>query len=361
MIHRFALIALVSASTLALAACKPAPQADAPALRPVLSVVASKAVERQASFVGTVQPRYQTDRGFQVLGRIIARYVEVGDVVAQGQRLAEIEPLTYQLAIQSSEAGLMRAKSEFTRASGARERTATLVASQASPQSDLDAADRSLETAAAAVRQAEAAIVKAKENLQYTAMTADVAGVVTGVYANVGQTVSPGTRVMSIARVGMKEAVVDLPESDVRSLQAGSAFDVWLQADPLVKSAGTVREIAPQADAATRTRRVHVTLDRPDDAFRLGAVITAAPRVAAESSELQIPDSALLERDGATSVWIVDPGTRRVRAVPVRIGSRDGRIVGIAGGLDAGARVVTAGVHHLKDGQLVGIIEGESR
>lgn len=195
MTRHFMLLALISASMLVLAGCKKDDkETQAPAPRPVLSVIAKTAVERQPTFVGTVQPRYQTDRGFQVLGRIIARHVDVGDVVTPGQRLAEIEPLTYQLAVQSSEASLMRAKSEFTRASGARERTATLVASQASPQSDLDAADRSLETASAAVRQAEASIVKARENLQYTTLTADAGGVVTNVYANVGQTAPPPAR-----------------------------------------------------------------------------------------------------------------------------------------------------------------------
>jgi membrane fusion protein, multidrug efflux system len=362
MTRRFMLLALATVSVLVLAGCKPDnKEARAPAPRPVLSAIAKTAVEKRPTFVGTVQPRYQTDRGFQVLGRIIARHVDVGDVVTPGQRLAEIEPLTYQLAVQSGEASLMRAKSEFTRASGARERTATLVASQASPQSDLDAADRSLETAAAAVRQAEASIVKARENLQYTTLTADSGGVVTSVYANVGQTAAPGTRVLTVARTDIREAVVDLPENIVASLQPGSAFEVSLQADPSVTSAGKVREIAPQADAATRTRKVNVTLERTDDAFRLGAVISAAPRGATGSPELEIPETALLEKNGAVLVWTVDPQSKSVRSIPVQIASRDHGIARIASGLSAGTRVVTAGVHSLKDGQSIATSEGDQK
>lgn len=361
MTRRFVLMALATASAIVLAGCEPDKTPDAPAPRPVLSVIAKSAIEKRASFAGVIEPRYQTDRGFQVLGRVIGRYVEVGDMVAPGQRLAEIEPLTYQLAVQSGEASLSRAKAELSRASGARERTATLVNSQASPQSDLDAADRSLETAEAAVRQAEAALIKARENLQYTVVTADAGGVVTNVYLNVGQTASPGMRIMTIARTDIREAVVDLPESIVRSLQAGSAFEIRLQADPLVTSAGKVREIAPQADAATRTRKVRIALERSVDALRFGSVIDAMPLVPNGPAELEIPESAILQRDGASLVWIVDAATRTVRSIPVHIASRDGGIARIASGLEAGARVVTAGVHSLKDGQSIATFEGDGQ
>lgn len=352
---RFAVVLL---GLLGIAGCSPDDENKAPPPRPVLSVVAKPASARQASFAGTVQPRYQTDRGFQVLGRIIARHVDVGDLVKAGQKLAENEPLTYQLAVRSSEADLARAKSELDRATAKRQRTATLVAEKVTSQADLDADEQAMEAAAASVRQAEASLVKSREQLGYTTLTADADGVVTSIDAEVGQMASPGTKVMTIARTDVREAVVDLPEDVVRSLQPGSPFEIVLQADPSITSGGKVREIAPQADAATRSRRVRITLDRSEDPFRLGSTISARPLVATGSALIEVPATALFDRDGATFVWVLDPAEKVVHAVRVTIADRSDGVVRIASGLEAGARVVIAGAHSLSEGQTVAFDAG---
>ena len=329
-----------------------------PAVRPVLSIVVKPMNEQRSGFAGTIQPRFQTDRGFQVLGRIIARHVDVGDVVTPGQTLAECDPLPYQLAVRSSEADLARAKSELDRATAKRERTATLTEQKISSQADLDAADQSRDAAAAAVRQAEASLVKSREQLRYTTLIADAAGVVTNVYAQVGQIAPAGTKVMTIARTEVREAVVDLPADVVGGIAVGSAFEIVLQADPSITIGGKVREIGPQADAATRTRRVRITLDRSADPFRLGSTITARPLGGVGGGMIEVPTTALMERDGSTRVWVVDPVARVVRSVPVDVADRTPSSARIVSGLEAGARVVVAGVGSLAEAQAVEFEEG---
>ena len=73
---------------------------------------------------------------------------------------------------------------------------------------------------------------------------------------------------------------------------------------------GSVREIAPQADSSTRTLRVRITLADPPESFRLGTTINAA--INAGFPGIELPVSALLERDGKTMVWVVDPATSTV-------------------------------------------------
>lgn len=354
-------LAGVSALALVLAGCFGEDEAPEPAARHVLSIVAKSAGDRRPSFSGSVQPRYETDRGFQVLGRIIARNVDVGDLVKAGQRLAENEPVTYQLEVQSAEADLARARAELDRASASRGRVATLVGKKISPQSDLDAAERTLEAAQASVRVADANLVKARENLRYTSLVADADGVVTHVYADVGQTATPGMRVLTIARTDIREAVVDLPEDVVRFLKVGSPFETALQADPTITSAGEVREIAPQADAATRLRRVRITLARSVDPFRLGSTVTVTPQVATGPREIAVPATAVFERDGRPHVWVVDATSKSVGATPIEIAAREGGVALVRAGLPAGSRVVTAGVHTLKDGQAIALNEGASQ
>ena len=168
------------------------------------------------------------------------------------------------------------------------------------------------------------------------------------------------------------EGTCDGPSGVVREIQSThptscepldipeARFDVALQLDPSVQAAGSVREIAPQADPATRTLRVRITLDNPPESFRLGSTITASVTRHAASG-IELPASALLERDGRTMVWVVDPATRTVSTRDVTIATRDGSAVRILDGLTSGTRLVTAGVHSLTPNQTVKIADEASQ
>ena len=82
-----------------LTACHRHAEAPAPPIRPVLSIVAAPEAAGGAAFAGTVEARYESILGFQVLGRMIARDVNVGDQVKQGARLAALDPIPFQLAL----------------------------------------------------------------------------------------------------------------------------------------------------------------------------------------------------------------------------------------------------------------------
>ena len=348
-------VALGLVGSIALAGCEDGGRQSAPApVRPVLSVVAKLSDQTQIGFAGTIEPRYRTDRSFQVLGRILSRSVDVGDAVRKGQPIAQNDPLFYQLAVRGSEASLLSAKAQLEKTEAQKQRTSRLVQEKVSSQAELDAAQQALDAAAASVRQADAALAKSREQLGYTTLTADIDGVVTAVSAQVGQTASPGVTVMTLARIDVREAVVDMPEKAARALGVGAPFEIRLQAKDEIRMSGKVREIAPEADAATRLRRIKITLDRSVDPFRLGSTITATPLVATTGgSTVDIPASALFERDGATRVWVVDPDAKAVRSAPVEVAERGPRVVRIASGIEPGARIVVAGARSLAEGQAV--------
>jgi RND family efflux transporter MFP subunit len=344
-------------AALALASCNSETNSNtkaAPPARPVLSIVVKPNSDKTIGFAGTIQPQYQTELGFRVLGRLIARNVNVGDLVKTGQSLAQLDPFILALALRTAEADLVKARAQLSNTTAAESRISILLGRQVSNQADFDSAQQAKEAAAAAVQQAEANLAKAREQLGYTTLSADIDGVVTTTDAEVGQMVAAGKRVVSLARTDIREAVVDIPDDRAQLLAAGAPFEVHLQADPLVKANGKVREIAPQADAATRTRRIKITLEQASEAFRLGATVTATP-LEATTSTIDVPLSALLERDGATRVWIVDTAAKTVKTVPVQVAERNGRSARIGGGLEAGARLVVAGVNSLSEGQVVKI------
>ncbi len=332
-------------------------KAGAPPVRPVLSVVVAESNARQIGYAGTIQPQFSADLGFQALGAIVAFNVDIGDLVKTGQVLARIDATALDLLVRSSEADLAKAQTQFINADASERRISTLFDQKVSTQAELDAVRQEKATASANVQAAEANLANAREQRGYASLSTDMDGVVTEKIAQVGQTVSAGQKVLTVARTDVREAVVDLSDSVAGALSVGAPFEIRLQVDPSIRVAGKVREIAPQADAATRTYRVKITLDRVIEPFRLGSTITAFQLGAAPKPTIEIPRSAVFERDGATMVWIVDQGAKAVRQVEVRLTDRDGPSAEVTSGISVGDRVVTAGVHSLAKDQVVKIGE----
>ena len=153
--------------------------------------------------------------------------------------------------------------------------------------------------------------------------------------------------------------MVDVPDNIAASLHPGTDFLVSSEAEPVTRVKGQVREIAPQADSATRTRRVRITLVDPPLNFRLGTIVKAVGAMTV-AAEIDLPSSALLERDGKTFVWVVDPATSKVSTREVKLGARDADSFRVVEGLAPGTRVVTAGAHSLSVNQTVKIADTHS-
>ncbi|RUX84027.1 efflux RND transporter periplasmic adaptor subunit, partial [Mesorhizobium sp. M7D.F.Ca.US.004.01.2.1] len=258
---------------------------------------------------------------------------------------------------QAAKAELSNAEAQFANAAASEERQRQLLASANTSQAVFDAAQQARKAAEASVERAKASLAKSQEQLGYARLFSDFDGVVTAVGAEVGQTVSPGQTVVTVARSDLREAVVDIPDQLTGDLATGTPFQVILQSLPTIQTEAKLREIAPQSEGSTRTRRVKLTLTDPPQAFRLGSTVTAT-RMTKVVPKIELPMSALLEKDGAEKVWIVDPQTSSVSARDIKVASKNGGTFTVAGGLEAGMRVVTAGVHSLSEGQKVKVPEG---
>jgi RND family efflux transporter MFP subunit len=352
MTTRFLVVAGTIASALAMAGCKQEAKAPEP-VRTVLSAVLQPAAAGGTMAVGTVQPRYETNLGFRVLGRLIARPVNVGDLVVEGQTIAAVDPTAPELAVRSAKADLSKAEALLENAIGTEERKRILIKTDATTKQTLDDAEQIRAGEQASTARARANLAKATEQLGYAQVKADFAGVVTSVSAEVGQVVSPGQSVVTVARLDAREAVVDLGPDFPVPLKAGLPFTVSPQLLPAVQVQGLIREIAPQADQATRMRRVRIALNDPPESFRLGSTITAT-LINRPNPVLRVPASAVLKEGAETSVWVIDDATSRVSLQKVDL-SEDERGIRVTGGLAAGARIATAGIHSLKQGQQVRI------
>src|SRR5262249_19522808 len=158
-----------------------------------------------------------------------------------------------------------------------------------------------------------------------------------------GEVVQAGQMIVRLARQGGRDAVINVPADFIRSGSPDPRIVVSLSDDPAVTAQGRIREVAPQADPATRTFEVRVGLTDPPPAMRLGATVVA--RVEPSPAQFaQIPAAALAQNNGQPAVWIVDPASLKVSMRDVELVNKDSLLVGVSKGLDVGEIVVTAGV-----------------
>lgn len=348
----------VALAGLALAACNKTEQAKE-AVRPVVvMLVEPQTTETFGPFASVVEARFQTQLGFQIAGRMIARDVYVGDFVRKGQRLAALDPTVVRLAFERAKAETEDAKAQLENASGVESRQRILASGGNASQAVLDNAVAGRSTAKARLDQASAALRNSQDQINYTELRASFEGVVTVWNAEVGQVVSNGQSVVTIARPDDRDAVVDITDDAIGRVRPGLAFVARLQSAPSITAMAVVREIGPLADPATRTHRVRLSLAAPPAAFRIGTTVavsienTTAPRIV-------IPTRAIVEKDAASFVWILSTDGKSVNKRAVTIAERNGETCIIGSGLSAGDKVVTVGVHSLSEGQAVAGEQGK--
>lgn len=350
----FGVIAL-TATALVLTACsKPAPSEE-PIRAVRVITVGADSVRSGAEFSGEVRARVESRLGFRVGGKIVHRQAELGQHVKAGQVLAQLDPQDFKLSAQAAQAQVAVAATNRDLAAADFKRFKELRDQNFISGAELERREASLKAAQAQLEQAQAQLTGQGNQASYTTLVADVSGVITAVEAEKGQVVAAGTPIVRIAQDGPRDVVFAVPEDRVRFIHAGSAVDVrvWASNDVLK---GTVREVAASTDPVTRTFGVKVALDAKES-LALGTTVTVTPQDLDRSGVqvIKLPTSALRKDGNTASVWVLDAASMTVKLQPVQVATADGNDVVLAGGLQPGMQVVSAGVHVLSPGQKVTI------
>src|ERR1700732_336976 len=340
---------------LAWAACKKEEKAAAPDIRPVRAVTVEPSEGGETvSLTGEIQARYQADIGFRVNGKIIERPVDVGTQVKKGDLLARLDPQQYRQEFEVAKAEVATAEAEETRSEAQEWRQRELLKNGNTTRVQYDQALKTFKTAQAQLDSARARQVQASENLDYTDLKADNDGVITTVGADPGQVVSAGQMVVRLAQPGEREAVFNIAEGAFKSPPKDPTVTVHLVNNPEIETTGKVRYVSPQADPATRTYTVRVSLpDAPPD-MRLGANVVGTVTLD-QGQTVSIPGSALFQKGGKPAVWRVEKDST-VQLKPITVQRYQGDSVVVGDGLAQGGVVVTAGVQKLLPGQKVALM-----
>ena len=346
------------AAVLLLAACSaetaPAPRAE----RPVqVQSVAYQAEDAARDFVGVVRARYETDLGFRVAGKMVARLVNVGDRVHAGDVVARLDPEDLRLQVESAQAELAAATTNLTQISADFERYETLKARGFASVADFDRKTAAKGEAESRLARAKRSLDLARNQLDYSELKAGADGVITSTLAEPGQVVALGQPVVKLAHRGEKEAVVALPENWLaKASEAAASVTLWSGNGH--HYAARLRELSPQADQATRTYAARFTILHSDDSVALGMTATVTLKPVGEAMVAKLPLSAVLSLGSGASVYVVNAGGElTLRPVTVASFNEDDAL--ITGGVSAGEKVVTLGVQKLEPGLKVRSIEAK--
>lgn len=311
-------------------------------------------------FSGHVEAQDQAALSFRIGGRLAERLVGVGATVAEGDVVARLDPENELNDLRAARAALTAAQGVLRKAENQHQRQEHLLARGVTSQADFEAAEQGRVAARAQVEAAQARVRTAEDIVAFTTLKADAPGIVTRVGAEPAEVVAAGRMVVQLARRDGRDAVFELPAETVRAIPADANIHVSLSSDPSVSVRGHVREVAPQADPATRTFRVRVGLANPPASFRLGTTVLGSIR-GGEASGIAIPATALAKRGQDTGVWIVDPSALTVSLRKLELLSRDPATALVGKGLALGDIVVTAGANLLQEGQRVRLSGTEAR
>ncbi len=350
----------LAAASLLMTGCSQPPAPPA-VVKPVfVTTVAHSASTQSRTFTSVVRARVESDVAFRTGGKVVERLVEVGDSVKAGQVLARLDPADYQLAVKAASDQVQAASVDAQQAASDEARLRRLLADGSVGAADHERQKARADAAAARLDQARRQLELARNRAGYAALVAPYAGVVTAIRFERGQVVPEGQPVISLAREGDNEVVVDLPEDWVgraRSFTAAAA--PWH--DPKAKVRLMLRELSPQASAQGGTYRARYAATSESraqvSALPLGSTMQLTLSASqAGSGTVSLPVSALVKGSGPAGVWALNAKSSGLVFTPVQVVSLDDATVQVTG-LATGSRVVSVGAQKLDAGTVVRAIE----
>jgi RND family efflux transporter MFP subunit len=283
---------------------------------------------------GTIEAVNQATVSAQTAGRITEILYDVNDVVPAGAVIIRLKGNEQRAGLQGAQAALTEAKARNAEAATTYQRNSELFQRHVVSKAQLDQATANRDAAAAHLTAAEAGIATAREGVGYTEIRAPYGGVVTKRLVEVGESVSPGTPLMSGLSLQDLRVNTNVPQSIVMQVRRRRQAAVYIGNQRIEATKITIFP-----EAATPSSTFRARLDLPPGALDLApGMYVKVGLVVGEANRLLIPASAVVERSEVTGVYVLDShGHASLRYV--RPGQRLGDKLEILAGLESGERI----------------------
>ena len=356
-----ALKLLPLAALLFLAGCsKEAPVEQAEVLRPVKTILIDAAESGGIrSFPARIDAHRKAELAFRVPGKVQELLVKEGDQVEDGQEVAKLDPKDYQIVVNDRQATYNNAKKNFDRAK-------ELIDKGHISKMDYDRLE-------AEFRNAEAALESARQDLAYTKLQAPFSGIIAKRHIERFEEVQAKQTVLSLQDTSRLEVKFDVPESILRSIQAGEDPETRKARRSQMKIHATFndlpgrefpltfKEVSTRADSKTQTFQATFTMEQVAGATVLpgmtASVTVDLSRFVDEATVFSVPVGAVVgDYKLNPHVWVVDQESMTVNPRPVKVGRMWGNQIEVNEGIEPGDRLVTAGVPFLVEGMKVTLL-----
>lgn len=351
--RRLSVVAFFLATSFIFSGCEEPPKPVVASSRPVKTmVIGGDNAADTRSFPAVVDAIKKADISFRVSGKINKILVRDGDQVKEGQLLAELDPIDFEIRLKDRKASYDTAKANYDRAK-------ELVKKGAISKVDHDQLRAKYHTAKANLAEAE-------QDLLYTKLTANFDGYIAKRYVENFEEVVASEKIFSLEDVSALKIIIDVPENLMILIDKSPKGKRKLTAQfnnisnkefPL-----SFVEATTKADPNTKTFKITLKMDAPEDYNILPgmtATVTAGllPGEKGAGAATLVPASAVVsDSNKQATVWLVDEDTMTVQPKSVTTGQMLGDSMEVAG-LTSGDRIVVAGASFLRDGMKVTLMK----
>lgn len=337
---------------------QPTPGARAQASPPALivtAVVEAGELPLPQTLVGSAEPRYRAEVAAEVDGLVQELPVRRGDRVAKGAVLVRLRTFRLELQIEEERAALGELRARIAKAETDLNRARDLFAQRFISEQELQSRQTDRDALNQAELRQQARLRSLEDRLGRMMVRAPFNGEVVRTATEIGQWLAAGDQVLELADLSLIQVMVPVPEQLLFRLGLETPAEVRFDALPGTPFSGRVTAIVPQADPASRTFPVQVSVANPEGAILAGMLARVSFNHQLSGAQLLVPKDAYVVRpDGSGYVVRVSDGAAHLVSVKVlaAVGQRFA-VQPLEGQLASGDRIVIRGNERLRPGQPV--------
>lgn len=308
---------------------------------------------------GTIEPVTKVEVGTQVSGIIDRLYVDYNSEVKKGQLIAELDRTNLIARLQSAQAQLTSAKSEYEYQKLNLSRMQKLYEKQFISDDEYESARLQFDKAEASYKAQQLSVNEAQTNLGYAYIYSPIDGVILSREVEEGQTVAAAMTTPTLFTIAQDltdmRVIADVDEADIGGVKMGQRVTFTVDAFPNDEFSGVVTQVRQSATTTSNVVTYEVVISAPNPELKLMPGLTANVVIytlelhdvlAVSAKALRyMPKEMLIGKDyqivdceGRSKVWVMEGKT--LRAIPVKVGTSNGVMTEIVGGLNEGTVVI---------------------